>query len=190
MSPFEQDTLRKKTTSAPAPDGHEGGSDNQEGPVSKASATPAQEASGGTAHHTEPRSREENWANAVMNQLEERQRFGLASMLEWARWEFGEGEVRIHLTGTGIAKAMPQQDRQTLEQMVSETMGRKIRLSLVDDAPAGGNAIQGRRGAKAPAKAASANDPAVETQVRQDPEVKEFEQLFGKSVSGIRPWKE
>ena len=142
------------------------------------------------AHHTEAHSREENWAHEVMRHLEERQRFGLASMLEGAQWEFGEGEVRIRMAGTGIAKAMPEQDRQTLEQLVSETVGRKMRLSLAEEPAASALPGKGRRAAKVPSKTASAMDPEVEAQVRQDPEVREFEQLFGKPVSGIRRWKE
>ena len=124
-----------------------------------------------------------------MRHLEERQRFGLASMLEGAQWEFGEGEVRIRMAGAGIAKAMPEKDRQDLEQLVSETLGHKIRLLLAEEPPTGALPSKGRRAAKAPSKKAP-EDPEVEAQVRQDSEVREFEQLFGKPVSAIRRWKE
>jgi hypothetical protein len=125
-----------------------------------------------------------------MRNLEDRQRFGLASMLEGAQWEFGEGEARIRLGGTGIAKAMPEQDRQTLEQFVSEIIGQKVRLSLVEEMKDGAAPGRGSSPRKAVSKSVPAMDPEVEAQVRQDPEVREFEQLFGKPVSGIRRWKE
>jgi hypothetical protein len=125
-----------------------------------------------------------------MRKLEDRQRFGLASMLERAQWEFGEGDARIRLGGTGIAKAMPEQDRQTLEQLVSEIIGQKVRVSLVEETKDGAGSSRGSGPRKAVSKSLPAMDPEVEAQVRQDPEVREFEQLFGKPVSGIRRWKE
>jgi DNA polymerase III gamma/tau subunit len=185
LSPFEQDTLRKKM----APAGPDASAEDSEGHGAAAQAS-SPEPQAATGPHTDPHSREANWAHEVLRHLEERQRFGLASMLEGAQWEFGEREVRIRTAGAGIAKAMPEQDRQTLEQLISETMGHKIRLSLAEEPPAGAIPVRGRRAAKAPSKAASATDPEVEARVRQDPEVREFEQLFGKPVSGIRRWKE
>jgi len=125
-----------------------------------------------------------------MRHLEERQRFGLASMLEGAQWEFGEEEVRLRMAGAGIAMAMPEQDRASLETLVSEAMRHKIRLILEDVAASAATATRSRGASKAPAKPPAAMDPAVEAQVRKDPELKEFEQLFGKPVSGIRRWKE
>jgi len=184
MSPFEQDTLRKQTISEPA--------DHKEGRASEAplaAEAPPEDIKRASAPHTEAHSREENWASEVMRRLEERQRYGLASMLDGAQWEFGEGEVRIRWEGAGIAKAMPEQDRQTLEQLVSETLGHKIRLRLTEEPPTGAMPGKGRRAGKLPSQAEPAMDPEVEVQVRQDPEVREFEQLFGKPVTGIRRWK-
>jgi hypothetical protein len=188
LSPFEQDTLRKKASSADAA-GPDEVVNESESPHA-ASLAPSRDSHSAAALHTEAHSREANWAHDLLRHLEERQRFGLASMLDGAQWEFGESEVRLRTPGTGIAKAMPEQDRQTLEQLVSETMGRKIRLILAEEPAAGAMPGKGRRAAKGPSKAAASMDPEVEAQVRQDPEVQEFEQLFGKPVSAIRRWKE
>ncbi|MBI2819922.1 MAG: DNA polymerase III subunit gamma/tau, partial [Acidobacteria bacterium] len=180
LSPFERDTLWKKMTSTTSVEqAAASGSESRASAAGAAAEAPPPKAHAASTPHTEAHSREQNWAHEVMRHLEERQRFGLASMLEGAQWEFGEGEVRIRMTGTGIAKAMPEQDHQTLEQLVSETMGRKIRLRLAEAPQVGAIADKGRRAANAPSKTAAAMDPEVEAQVRQDPEVREFEQLFG-----------
>jgi len=173
LSPFEQDTMRKRSEAA-------------------ASAEPeALAASSPVAHHVEPHSREQNWSHEVMRQLEENQRFGLASMLEGAEWEFGETEVRVRLAGAGMAKAMPERDRASLEKLISETMGRKMKLVIEDTAASAAAAAPRNRGiAKAPARSAAPTNPELEAQIRQDPELKAFEEQFGKPVSRIRPWKE
>jgi len=190
LSPFEQDTFRKNTTSVPATETTAKSNEGQASPAVAAGDAPPALMPQASVHHTEVASREQNWAHEVMRHLEERQRFGLASMLEGAQWEFGEGEVRLRMAGAGIAKAMPEQDRASLETLVSETMRHKIKLILEDVAASAATATRSRGASKAPAKPPAAMDPAVEAQVRKDPELKEFEQLFGKPVSGIRRWKE
>ena len=184
LSPFEQDRLRKRpaetSASEPLAPGKLAASN---------STTESAPPEAGTTPHTEPHSREENWVHEVMRRLEEASKFGLASMLEGGQWEFGKEEVRLRLAGTGIARAMLEQDRLTLEQHVSEILGHKIRLSLAEEA-ALAPAPRSRGASPAHRKMPSGNDPEVEAQVRKDPDVREFEQLFGKPVSGIRRWKE
>ena len=211
LSPFEQDTLRKKNTvsSEPAPATASGGaaaprpvreeSARMDEPANSPSAeqppvneTPPQQSSPqqSSAHRVEGHSREQNWTHEVMRRLEEQQRFGLASMLAGALWEFGEGEVRLRMAGAGIAKALPERDRASLEALVSETMGHKAKLIVEDSLASAAPPPRSRGAAKAPAKAATPADPEIEAQARKDPELREFEQLFGKPVSGIRRWKE
>ena len=134
-------------------------------------------------------SREQTWAHAVVQLLEDRKRFGLASALEGALWEFGETEVRIRPAGAGMAKALPEQDRQTLEQAVREVVGRKVRASLVEGSETGVSSRSGPAASKQGNGASAGNDSEVEARVRQDPEVREFEKLFGAPVSRIRKWK-
>jgi DNA polymerase-3 subunit gamma/tau len=190
LSPFERDTMRKRTSAGPQTSAGEIRTEELAFVSTGPANAPSSEASGSGTPPAETRSRGGNWAHEVMRNLEDRQRFGLASMLEGAQWEFGEGEVRIRLGGTGIAKAMPEQDRQTLEQLVGEIIGQKVRLSLVEEMKDGAAPGRGSGPRKAASKSVPAMDPEVEAQVRQDPEVREFEQLFGKPVSGIRRWKE
>jgi hypothetical protein len=89
-----------------------------------------------------------------------------------------------------MAKALPEQDRQTLEQAVREVVGRNVRASLVEDPAAGAVTSRSRPAAKQGNGAPAGNDSEVEARVRQDPEVREFEKLFGAPVSRIRKWKE
>jgi hypothetical protein len=125
-------------------------------------------------------------------------KIGLVSMIDGAEWEFGESEVRLRLAGAGMAQAMPAQDRVKLETILSGKMGRKIRLSLAEQESSGGAPVRGRAAAKQsgkipskiPARVQSGGDPEAEAKIRQDPELQEFEQLFGKPVSGIRRTKE
>ncbi|MBI4479664.1 MAG: DNA polymerase III subunit gamma/tau [Acidobacteria bacterium] len=190
LSPFEQDTFRKNTASLPATETTTKSNEGQLSPAAGTTEMPPPLMQQASVHHTEVPSREQNWAHEVMRHLEERQRFGLASMLEGAQWEFGEGEVRLRMAGAGIAKAMPEQDRASLEMLVSEAMRHKIKLILEDVVASAATATRSRGASKASTKPPAAMDPAVEAKVRKDPEVQEFEQLFGKPVSGIRRWKE
>jgi DNA polymerase-3 subunit gamma/tau len=190
LSPFEHDTLRKRRTADPAASEGDSRSEGRAPTTTLAGEVAPEEIALSSEGHAEGASREENWTRAVMRRLEERQRFGLASMLEGAQWEFGEGEVRLRMAGTGIAKALPEQDRLYLEQLVSETAGQRMRLNLAEEAPTPALTGKGRRAAPGPLRPAASPDPEVEAQVHQDPEVREFERLFGKPVSGIRRWKE
>jgi DNA polymerase III subunit gamma/tau len=209
LSPFEQDTIRKRAEAAAqdvpqisdsvlTPGAPQASDPIASAPAATAtaepeipSARPASEPEN-RPHHVEPHSREQNWMHEVMRHLEENQRFGLASMLEGAEWEFGATEVRIRLTGAGMAKAMPERDRASLEKLVSETMGCRIKLIFEDAAAsaAAATAPRSRGMSRAPARAASPSNPELEEKIRQDPELKAFEEQFGKPVSRIRPWKE
>jgi DNA polymerase-3 subunit gamma/tau len=186
LTPFEQDRLRKRQT-PPVSGSPEASIETSAG---TAVATAIETEPEPALSRTEMPSREESWTRAVVQLLEDRKRFGLASALEGAQWEFGETEVRIRPAGAGMAKALPEQDRQTLEQAVREVVGRNVRASLVEDPAAGAVTSRSRPAAKQGNGAPAANDSEVEARVRQDPEVREFEKLFGAPVSRIRKWKE
>jgi DNA polymerase-3 subunit gamma/tau len=189
LTPFEQDTLRKRAASQPEDTTSEGRTKGQSSIATETASTYPEKATGSGVHGVGSVPREEGWVREIMQRLEEQQRFGLASMLDGAQWEFDDGEARIRMAGAGIAKAMPERDRQSLEQLVIETIGNRVRLSLVEES--NNDPVTNRsRNARATAKPSPTPDPDVEAQVRQDPEVREFEQLFGKPVSGIRRWKE
>jgi ribosomal protein L12E/L44/L45/RPP1/RPP2 len=171
LSPFERDTLRKRQNPA----------------VSPAADTPvAQDA---TRREDLP-SREETWSQEIVRRLEARSKHGLVSLLAGARWEFGETEVRLRPASAGLAAIVTDADRQTLEAVIADVAGKKLRLTLAEDA-AGATAPR-RSGAatRNAAKPASAPDATAEARVREDPEVREFEQLFGKPVTGIRKRKD
>ena len=131
-------------------------------------------------------SREAVWVHEVLRRLEDRSKPLLASLLsDVERWEFGEAEVRIRLADNGIAKALPDADRRLLDQLVAEVVGRKVQVQLVGDWKSG---TSGRRAQ--PQDALGSPGGSVEEHVRADPEVMEFETLFGKRVTGISRWGE
>ena len=145
--------------------------------------------------HVEGHSREENWAHEILRRLEERGKHGLVSLVDAAQWAFGEEEVRLRPASAGIAKILSDADLRTLGEIVSDVVGHKVRLTLADDKGQAGGSVSvasGRGASKAGSPGAAGDDPAgsgVEEKVRQDPELREFEQLFGKPVSGVRRWK-
>jgi DNA polymerase-3 subunit gamma/tau len=173
LSPFERDTLRKRQDPAmPA-------ADAVHAPVAQ-NAIPREQLP----------SREETWSQEIVRRLEARSKHGLVSLLAGARWEFGESEVRLRPASAGLAAIVTDADRQTLEAVIADVAGKKLRLTLAEDA-AGATAPR-RSGAatRNAAKPASAPDATAEARVREDPEVREFEQLFGKPVTGIRKRKD
>jgi DNA polymerase-3 subunit gamma/tau len=187
LTPFERDRLRK---------GHPG--EPGRGPEASIQTSTGASTAAVTEAAPEPAldkmdmpSREESWARAVLHLLEDRKRFGLASALEGARWEFGEAEVRIQPAGAGMARALPEQDRQTLEQTVSEVAARKLRVTLVGGPEATAASSRSRPAVKpGNGAAAGSGDSNAEERARQDPEVREFERLFGAPVSRVRKLKE
>ncbi len=160
LSPFEQDSLRKKQLSEES---------------ASADATSNATAAGGPGEE-------------IIRRLEERGKVMLSSLLHAAgNWEFGEGEARIATASNGLASVLPPADLQMLETVVSEVIGRKMRVEFVQQPEAtpagGGGAIRAQPGGKA------ASDPQIENTVRADPEVAEFVKLFRAPVTGIRKWR-
>jgi DNA polymerase-3 subunit gamma/tau len=217
-SPFEQDLARKRQSQSPSdPSSHPGGiggsrmtTANEESPgavsmpatVALEESTEPGETAGGEVATTPPAasaaiasdmpSRETVWVHEVLRRLEESSKPMLASLVsEVERWEFGEAEVRVRLAENGIARALPDADRQLLDRLVAEVVGRKVRVQFAGDwqaSPGGSRTLaagKGRMKTSGPAP-----DPAVESRVRSDPEVREFETLFGTQVTGIRRWRE
>ena len=200
LSPFEQDSLRKRSLEPQSSVAVESPQETAFSPALPAPEHGEQEPEASphpVAVHVEPHSREENWTHEVLHDLEAKNKIGLVSMLEGAEWEFGESEVRLRLAGAGMAQAMLAQDRALLEKVLSEKMGHRIRLTLDEQAASG--APPGRDAAakssasilaKAPGRMQAGSDPEAEAKVRQDPELREFEELFGKPVSRVRRMKE
>jgi DNA polymerase-3 subunit gamma/tau len=137
-------------------------------------------------------SREAVWVHEVLRRLEESSKPMLASLVsEVERWEFGETEVRIRLAENGIARALPDADRQLLDRLVTEVIGRRVRVQFAGDWRVAPDGSRPQAAGKGKVKTAGpAPDPAVESRVRGDPEVREFETLFGTQVTGIRRWRE
>jgi hypothetical protein len=170
LTPFERDQLRKRQNPAVSASADRPG------------ASPADAVASGVG--VQP-SREENWSREVARRLEESSKRGLVSLITGAQWEFGEEEVRIRPASAGIAKILAPSDLQTLEHVTAEVLGRRVRLTLAEDV--------GREGSNHEPQTRNSGGTATETEterrVREDPEVREFERLFGKSVSGVRKWK-
>ena len=200
QSPFEQDLLRKRQGPIP-PDSAQASAVRSEG-AGRAAVSIVEEESGKAgasassglpvateAAIAEPLSDLPSWGEGHVREvlrrlIEERGKPILASLLSDAQgWEFGEAEVRIRLADNGIAKVLPDSDRQLLSEIVTEVVGRRVRVNLGEEwrSPA-------QRGPAAGPPPAAPEDPALlERRVREDPEVSEFERLFGKRVTGIRP---
>ena len=137
-------------------------------------------------------SREAVWVHEVLRRLEESAKPMLASLVsEVERWEFGETEVRIRLAENGIARALPDADRELLDRLVTEVVGRRVRVQFAGDWRGSPGGTRAQASGKGKMKSAGpAPDPAIESRVRGDSEVREFETLFGTQVTGIRRWRE
>ena len=173
LSPFERDTLRKRQNPA----------------ISAADAVAAPTAQDAARREDLP-SREETWSQEILQRLEARSKHGLVSLLAGARWEFGETEVRLRPASAGLAAIVTDTDRQTLEAIIAEVAGKKMHLTFAEDAVGAIPPLRSGAAARGAAKLAPAPDDAAEARVREDPEVREFERLFGKPVTGIRKRKE
>ena len=133
---------------------------------------------------------QEVWVREVLRQLEARAKPLLASLLtDVSRWEFHQAEVRILLADNGLAQVLPESDRQLLAQLLAEIMGRRVRVKFVDRGKGAVEPVRGSATGGASGHAQNADAASVEARVRSDPEVREFENLFGKPVTGIRKWK-
>jgi len=152
-------------------------------------------------------SREVAWVHEVLRRLEEGSKPVLASLLaEPGRWEFGESEVSIRLADSGIARVLPDADRRFLDSLVSDVLGRKVRIQFAEDwkGASSSSALSSSPSSSLPSlspsspaegrganrSAGKTSEPTLEGRVREDPEVAEFESLFGKRVTDIRRRKD
>ena len=198
-SPFEQDLARKRQ----APTQVESNQARQEdtGSGDEAVAPPeavSSEVSGKASSQvvSDLPSREVAWVHEVLRRLEEGSKPVLASLLaDHERWEFGESEVRIRLADSGIARVLPDADRRFLDRLVSDVLDRTVRVQFSEDwkgpsSPSSSHA-EGRSASRSASKDANKTpESPLEGRVRGDPEVAEFESLFGKRVTDIRPRKD
>ncbi len=188
-TPFEEDLARKRQ--APAGSGPPGGVSEETGKHRAsqeiARAEPVKEARGITAvHRAESLSREEAWVQEVLRELEARSKPMLAALLsDVQKWEFGESEVQVRLGKNGVAGMLPDADRQLLQELVGTVLGRTVKVNLVDEWKGLARRESPQKASPGPPLAEKEN-AAVERQVRADPEVAEFEKVFGKPVTGIR----
>ncbi len=129
-------------------------------------------------------SREVAWVQDVLRRLEEGSKPLLASLLaDHERWEFGESEVLVRLPDNGIARLLPDADRRFLDRLVSDVVGRPVRVQFDEDWKASNPSAAG-------SKADYDSGSSFEDRVRGDPEILEFESLFGKHVTDIRRRKD
>jgi DNA polymerase III gamma/tau subunit len=193
-SPFEQDLARKRQAQAqPTPiptnenDPGRGVEVSPEDPPHTVSGRVSSRAVSRAVSEDLP-SREVAWVHEVLRRLEEGSKPVLASLLaDHERWEFGESEVRIRLADSGIARVLPDADRRFLDRLVSDVLDRTVRVQFAEDWK-GPSSLP-----SAPAEGRTANrtsESPLEGRVRGDPEVAEFESLFGKRVTDIRPRKD
>jgi len=132
----------------------------------------------------------------VLRRLEEGSKPVLASLLaDHERWEFGESEVRIRLSDSGIVRVLPDADRKFLDGLVSDVLDRKVRVQFAEDwkgpsSPPAAPSASSSEGRDVSRSAAKISELPLDGRVRSDPEVAEFESLFGKRVTDIRPRKD
>ena len=109
-------------------------------------------------------------------------------------WEFAEAEVRIGLGDERLAKVFTDTDRQTLENLCGAVLGRKVKLSFIEDRLNSTSESPAKhRAARSPVQSNDApkqTSASAASRLSQDPEVAEFEQLFGARAKMIRNWKE
>jgi DNA polymerase-3 subunit gamma/tau len=183
LTPWEQDLLRKRQAQQQA-----------SSPVAPAvssampiepsvPAEPDVKANSVPAMETEIAEGEETWVQEILQKLEEQSRFGMHNLLQEARWSFAESEAVVTLSDPRLIGALTEGDRKHLEQVCCAVVGRKLKLTLANGGAAfGGKAAQANDPAKRPANASTVRPGNVS----KDPEVAEFEQLFGKPARVIR----
>jgi hypothetical protein len=120
----------------------------------------------------------------------------LASLLaDHEQWEFGESEVRIRLSDSGIVRVLPDDDRKFLDGLVSDVLDRKVRVQFAEgwkgpSSPSAASSASSGVGRSESRSATKISESPLDGRVRSDPEVAEFESLFGKRVTDIRPRKD
>ena len=195
-SPFEQDLARKRqaptrTEPTPADQRDEGSRDEADTPPEAVSRGVSSRVVSGDLP-----SREVAWVHEVLRRLEEGSKPVLASLLaDHERWEFGESEVRIRLSDSGIVRVLPDADRKFLDGLVSDVLDRKVRVQFAEDwkgpsSPPAAPSASSSEGRDVSRSAAKISELPLDGRVRSDPEVAEFESLFGKRVTDIRPRKD
>lgn len=191
-SPFEQDLARKRqapepAVSTPAKQKDDGSGDGVDVPPDIVS----NRVSNRVVSEDLP-SREVAWVREVLRRLEEGSKPVLAPLLaDPERWEFGESEVRIRLADNGIARVLPDADRRFLDRLVSEVLDRPVRVQFAEDWKGPSSPLSSpAAGRSANRSANKTSESSLEGRVRGDPEVAEFESLFGKSVTDIRRRKD
>ena len=187
-SPFEQDLARKRQAQAQPASIPEKGNDGDSDAGADVPPEIASNVTSSRAVSEDLPSREVAWVREVLRRLEEGSKPVLASLLaDPERWEFGESEVRIRLADNGIARVLPEADRRFLDRLVSEVLDRPVRVQFAEDwkgpSSLASSPAEGRGAGKA-------SESSLEGRVRGDPEVAEFESLFGKRVTDIRRRKD
>jgi len=176
LTPWEQDQIRKRQATDRA--------------ENAAAILPSPVLSMETGE-TEISEQENVWVQEILQRLEDQSRHVMASLLHQAKgWEFGETELKINLGDERLAKVITESDRQFLDQLVSAAVGRKIKVNLTESAVGAAPQSSANRNPQMASGSRPAGDSSPENRVRQDPEIREFESLFGKRVTGIRNWKE
>lgn len=198
VSPFEADTLRKRQ-----------GQSTAEMPLPVAAAAPATQvspspmaeepepAAGPAVETAESGAPAEDWRGAVLRQLEEKNKLMLLSILEEGEWELTAAELKIHTASAAMASVIPEADKKLVEQLLGQAVGRPLKLAFVAAAKtarelaanmaSAASPAQGKQPSRGASKAGA--DSETEARVRQDPEVQEFESVFGTRVTGIRKWR-
>jgi DNA polymerase III subunit gamma/tau len=195
LTPFEQDTQRKMQAqnissesateaSAAAPPKATEGTSESESDV----AAPAQIAT------------IDGWRDSVLRTLEESNKLMLLSILEEAQWELSGSDARI---STASASVVSDADKKLVEQMLTKAVGQPVKLTflpvtktareltanMVSKTHSAQGVAQGKQPSRPSTNSRGGVDAETEARVRQDPEIKEFEDVFGKSVTGIRRWR-
>ena len=199
MSPFERDRLRKTSTteasvaSAPVPEA---------APAVKPAAIeaprdvviPAVESGAETPKASsdlaEPE-QQQAWVDSIIQQLESQSKHMLASVVSQAiGWEFTPTEARIILADPQMAKVVTEKDRQHLERVCLEVVGRKLKVSLSGGGENKSATVTTRASNARKVVSGQNSGSAAEVRARKDPEVVEFERLFGAPIKVTRSWKE
>ncbi|MBI2817954.1 MAG: DNA polymerase III subunit gamma/tau [Acidobacteria bacterium] len=192
LTPWEQDLLRKRQMpSAPPPEPAAHGDDapassprtGQEARRQSESEPPASSVPG---IETEISEHEQVWVQGILQKLEEQSRFGMLNLVQEARWSFGETEIGVALADARLAGALTEMDRKHLEQVCGAVLGRKLKLILAN---AGQQSPRERKTAKSSVSTQQPGAPSAGP-ASKDPEIAEFEQLFGKPARVIRNRKE
>ncbi len=195
LTPWEQDQLRKRQSGqAPA------AGESAAAPATVPERSRGEGADAGPLSvpsiETEMSEQEEGWIQEILRRLEEDEsRPIMFSLLSQAKmWSFDETELKIRLGDERLAKVITDTDRQFLEHLCGAVVGRKLNVSVMDDKlNSTSNSTQDLRAkGRAPKLNDSPKQPNASSasRISEDPEVAEFEQLFGKRAKMIRNWKE